>query len=212
MTVERVIKVMAAAGPLEAHGLSEEEMRQRLAALDDLKAAAVLRCFYETAAENAGATRWGDDTPSYLKRMRRIQRALTEARFIHVVRDGRDTLAARPAEINTGAAIATGQRWNKRVRSARVQAHLMNHLIEIRYEDLVADPEATLRRVCGFIELPYEPGMVDPPDRARIADALGPVGGWRERLEPEQLGAFEEVAGPMLDELGYREGTPSAIR
>ena len=212
MTVERVIKVMAAAGPLEAHGLSEEEMRRRLAELDDLKAAAVLRCFYETAAENAGTSRWGDDTPSYLKRMRRIQRALTEARFVHVVRDGRDTLAARPAEINTGAAIATGQRWNKKVRSVRVQAHLMNHLIEVRYEDLIADPEATLRRVCEFIELPYDEAMTEPPERSRIENDLGPVGSWRERLEPEHLEAFEEVAGKMLDELGYRSGAPSAVR
>ena len=212
MTVERVIKVMAAAGPLEAHGLSEEEMRRRLAELDDLKAAAVLRCFYETAAENAGTSRWGDDTPSYLKRMRRIQRALTEARFVHVVRDGRDTLAARPAEINTGAAIATGQRWNKKVRSVRVQAHLMNHLIEVRYEDLIAHPEATLRRVCEFIELPYDEVMTEPPERSRIENDLGPVGSWRERLEPEHLEAFEEVAGKMLDELGYRSGAPSAVR
>ena len=212
MTVERVIKVMAAAGPLEAHGLSEEEMRRRLAELDDLKATAVLRCFYETAAENAGTSRWGDDTPSYLKRMRRIQRALTEARFVHVVRDGRDTLAARPAEINTGAAIATGQRWNKKVRSVRVQAHLMNHLIEVRYEDLIADPEATLRRVCEFIELPYDEAMTEPPERSRIENDLGPVGSWRERLEPEHLEAFEEVAGKMLDELGYRSGAPSAVR
>jgi len=212
MTVERVIKVMAAAGPLEAHGLSEEEMRRRLAELDDLKAAAVLRCFYEATAENAGETRWGDDTPSYLKRMRRIQRALTEARFVHVVRDGRDTLAARPAEINTGAAIATGQRWNKKVRSVRVQAHLMNHLIEVRYEDLIADPEATLRRVCEFIELPYDEAMTEPPERSRIENDLGPVGSWRERLEPEHLEAFEEVAGKMLDELGYRSGAPSAVR
>lgn len=212
MTVERVIKVMAAAGPLEAHGLSEEEMRRRLAELDDLKAAAVLRCFYEAAAEDAGMSRWGDDTPSYLKRMRRIQRALTEARFVHVVRDGRDTLAARPAEINTGAAIATGQRWNKKVRSVRVQAHLMNHLIEIRYEDLIADPEATLRRVCEFIELPYDDAMTEPPERSRIENDLGPVGSWRERLEPEHLEAFEEVAGKMLDELGYRSGAPSAVR
>ena len=212
MTVERVIKVMAAAGPLEAHGLSEEEMRRRLAELDDLKAAAVLRCFYETAAENAGTSRWGDDTPSYLKRMRRIQRALTEARFVHVVRDGRDTLAARPAEINTGAAIATGQRWNKKVRSVRVQAHLMNHLIEVRYEDLIADPEATLRRVCEFIELPYDDAMTELPERSRIENDLGPVGSWRERLEPEHLEAFEEVAGKMLDELGYRSGAPSAVR
>ncbi|MEZ5155639.1 MAG: sulfotransferase [Solirubrobacterales bacterium] len=212
MTVERVIRVMAAAGPLEAHGLSEEEMRARLGALEDLKAAAVLRCFYEAAAESGGASRWGDDTPSYLKRMRRIQRALTEARFIHVVRDGRDTLAARPAEINAGAAIATGQRWNKKVRSVQVQAHLMNHLLEVRYEDLIADPERELRRVCEFIELPFEAGMASPPDRSRIEAALGPVGSWRERLEPDQLEAFEEVAGPMLDELGYREGAASAVR
>ncbi len=212
MTVERVIKVMSAAGPLEAHGLSEDEMRERLGALDDLKAAAVLRCFYDAAAEKAGTARWGDDTPSYLKRMRRIQRALTEARFIHVVRDGRDTLAARPSEINTGAAIATGQRWNKKVRSVRVQAHLMNHLLEVRYEDLIADPEKELRRVCEFIELDFDPAMTDPPDRDRIEGALGPIGSWRERLEPDQLGAFEEVAGPMLDELGYREGAASAVR
>jgi len=212
MTVERVIKVMAAAGPLEAHGLSEAEMRRRLEALDDIKAAAVLRCFYEAAAESAGATRWGDDTPSYLKRVRRIQRALTEARFVHVVRDGRDTLAARPAEITTGAAIATGQRWSKKVRTPRVQAHLIDHLLEVRYEELVADPEPVLRRVCDFVELTYEPGMADPPDRERIEAELGPVGGWRERLAPEQLAAFEEVAGSMLDELGYRSGTASAVR
>jgi hypothetical protein len=212
MTVERVLKVMAAAGPLEAHGLSEGEMRRRLEALDDLKAAAVLRSFYGAAAEAGGKTRWGDDTPSYLKRMRRIQRALSEARFVHVVRDGRDTLAARPARINTGSAIATGQRWSKKVRAPRVQAHLIDHLLEVRYEELIADPEATLRRVCDFIGLDFDPAMVDPPGRAGIEDALGPVGAWRERLEPDQLEAFEEVAGPMLDELGYRSGAPSAVR
>ena len=88
----------------------------------------------------------------------------------------------------------------------------MNHLLEVRYEDLIADPEKELRRVCEFIELDFDPAMTDPPDRDRIEAALGAVGSWRERLEPEQLEAFEEVAGPMLDELGYREGAPSAVR
>ena len=212
MTVERVIKVMAAAGPLADQGVDEDVIRRRLTELDDLKAAAVLRTFYEAAAETAGKSRWGDDTPSYLKRMRRIQRALTEARFIHVVRDGRDTLAAKPAAISTGAAIATGQRWSKKVRSAQQQEHLMDWFLEIRYEDLIADTEATLRKVCEFIELPFEPGMVDPADRGTLEAVLGPVGCWRERLEPEQLGAFEEVAGEMLDELGYRSGAASAVR
>jgi hypothetical protein len=203
MTVERVIKVMAAAGPLEAHGVSELEIRNRLSELDDLKAAAVLRTFYDASAEASGKPRWGDDTPSYLKRMRRIQRALTEARFIHVVRDGRDTLAARPTEMNVGAAIATGQRWIKKVRSARQQEHLMDYFLEIRYEDLIAEPEATLSKVCEFIELPYEAAMMEAEGRAEVEADLGPVGYWRERLDANQVSAFEEIAGETLGALGY---------
>ena len=54
--------------------------------------------------------------------------------------------------------------------------------------------------------------MIDPPERSRIEAELARSGCWRERLEPEQLDAFEEVAGEMLDELGYRSGAPSAVR
>ena len=203
MTVERTLKVMAAAGPLEEHGVSEEEMRERLERLEDLKAAAVLREFYEAAAANAGKSRWGDETPSYLKRERRLQRALSEARFIHVIRDGRDTLAAKPGEIDVGSALATGQRWEKKIRSARQQEHLMEHYSEIRYEALIADPGGTLRGVCELLELDFDPAMIDPPERAEIEASLGTVGGWHERLTPEQVGAFEEPAAEMLDLLGY---------
>ena len=203
MTVERVIKVMAAARPLADHGLDEEEMRRRLEALEELKAAPVLRAFYGYAAEVAGTERWGDETPSYLKRERRIQRALSEARFVHVIRDGRDTLAAKPGEIDVGSALATGQRWHKKVRSARVQEHMMDHYLEVRYEELVGETEATLRRVCEFLELSWEPAMAAPPERPELEAELGPVGGWRERLGADQVEAFEEVGGEMLAELGY---------
>ncbi|MEO7197152.1 MAG: sulfotransferase [Solirubrobacterales bacterium] len=209
MTVERVIKVMAAAGPLEAHGVSEDDMRERLGGLEDLKAAAVLREFYAAAAAAAGKPRWGDETPSYLKRERRLQRALSEARFVHVIRDGRDTIAAKPGEIDVGSALATAQRWDKKVRSARQQEHLMEHYLEVRYEDLVADTEGTLRLVCEFIELDFDPAMAHPPERAEVERVLVPVGTWRERLTPDQLDAFEEAGGEMLDELGYRSGTAS---
>ena len=213
MTIERVIRVMVSARPLEDHGLTEAEMRERLEALDELKAAAVLRTFYEAAAERAGKQRWGDETSYYLKRERRIQRALSEARFIHVIRDGRDTLAARSGPIETGAAVTTAQRWHKKIRSARTQEHLMDHYMEVRYEELVADTESALRAVCDFIDLPFDPVMVDPPARAEIEAALGPVGGWRERLDEEHLAAFDEFGGESLAELGYVDGSAAtAVR
>jgi hypothetical protein len=205
MTVERTLRAMAAARPLAEHGIDEDRLRERLGALDELKAAPALRAFYASAAEGAGTSRWGDETPAYLKRERRIQRALSEARFIHVIRDGRDTLAAKPGEIDVGSALATGQRWHKKIRSARQQEHLMEHYTEVRYEDLLADPDAVLRRVCAFIELPFDQAMVDPPAAAAIRGELGPVGAWRERLGADALGAFEEVAAESLQELGYAE-------
>ena len=210
VTVERVVKTMAAARPLEELGVDEAEMLRRLERLDDVKAAPVLRCFYELIAERGGTTRWGDETPSYLKRMRRIQRALSEAHFIHIVRDGRDTAAAKPGELDSGTAITIGERWQKKVVSARQQEHLMDHFLEVRYEELIADTEPVLRRVCEFIELPFDEAMVDPPERAEIERGLAPVGAWRDAIGAEQARAFEEVAGEMLAELGYEPLEPAA--
>ncbi len=203
VTVERVVKLMAAARPLDQLGTSEDEIQRRLDGLDEIKAAAVLREFYAAISERNGNERWGDETPAYLKRMRRIQRALSEAHFIHVIRDGRDTAAAKPGEIDPGKALQVSQRWHKKVEGARQQQHLIDHYTEVRYEDLIADPESELRRICELLELEFDPAMIDPPERAEIERTLGPIGGWRQSLGDEQSSAFEEVAGGLLRELGY---------
>jgi Sulfotransferase family len=203
VTAERVVKVMAAARPLAELGIDEAEMQRRIEALDDLKAAAVLREFYGMLNERAGTSRWGDETPAYLKRMRRIQRALSEAHFIHVIRDGRDTAAAKPGELDPGKALVVGQRWEKKVSGARQQEHLIERYLEVRYEQLLTDTERILRDVCAFLELNFHEAMIDPPERAAIEAELGPVGAWRERLSDEDAAAFADVAGELLAELGY---------
>jgi hypothetical protein len=203
VTTERVVKVMAAARPLDEFGIDEQEMRRRIGRLDDLKAAAVLREFYGAISERHGTERWGDETPTYLKRMRRIQRALSEARFIHVIRDGRDTAAAKPGRLDPGKALTVGQRWHKKVSSARQQEHLIDHYLEVRYEELLTDTERVLGEVCEFLELDFDPAMVEPPRRAEIEAELGAVGIWRQRLSAEDAAAFAEVAGELLAELGY---------
>jgi len=203
VTTRKIVKLIEAARPLSELGLSEDELLRRLDGLEEVKAAPVLRAFYDAAAELGGTRRWGDESPYYLKRMRRIQRALSEARFIHVVRDGRDTAAAKPGELDVGSAIAIAQRWAKKVGSIHQQAHLIDHLLEIRYEDLVGETEATLRRVCEFIELDFDAAMIAPAERTEIEAALGAPGGWREKLSDEQRQAFEDVAGEELATLGY---------
>jgi len=66
--------------------------------------------------------------------------------------------------------------------------------------------------VCEFIALEFDPAMVAPPERAAVETELAPVGVWRERLEADQLAAFEEVGAEMLAELGYAEPMTATSR
>jgi hypothetical protein len=142
-------------------GLDAADFRARLGGEGALEATEAARAFYETYAAKEGKPRWGEKTPQYVKSMRRIARVLPEARFVHLIRDGRDvalsllSVSWGPATIEDAAVQWTGQ-----IRRARRKSRFVEHYMELRYEELVADPEPALRRVCDFAELSFEPGML----------------------------------------------------
>ncbi len=145
---------------------SRPSSRARFEAIPRFNTSDALRAFYELYAEKQGKERWGDKTPDYIKRMRRIKRVLPEAHFIHVIRDGRDvTLSTNKRIIERGhrdplPAKRSARRWRNRIEKARADSPRLGEYLEIRYEDLVIDTEPTLRRVCEFIELEFEPAML----------------------------------------------------
>ncbi|MBD9513121.1 MULTISPECIES: sulfotransferase family protein [Pseudomonadaceae] len=122
----------------------------------------VLRLFYKLYAARLGKPRFGDKTPSYLQRMRTVAEQLPEARFIHILRDGRDV------------ALSWGQtwfapdrepelliaRWAQLIGDARQQGQGLPYL-EVRYDQLLNEPEIQTRRICEFIELDFHPAMLD---------------------------------------------------
>ena len=147
--------------------LDEAELERRFAAAPKLTGGAALRAFFELYAESQGKPRWGDTTPAYVKRMPMISKALPEARFVHVIRDGRDVARSRAKRASDPASPAkAAETWRKRIGKAREQAKRLDHYLEVRYEDLVTDTEATLRRVVEFAELPWEDGMLRYYERA----------------------------------------------
>ena len=207
VTPERVVKLIAASHPIDHFGLDETDLERRFAELEDLKAAGAVRAFYDAITAAGGTSRFGDPTLSYVMRMRRIQRVLSEARFIHVVRDGRDVIAARPADTETGRVITMAQRWRKRIENAEEDRDRIDHYLLVRYEDLIADTEGELRKICKFIDLDYDPAMLNATKRAEIEAELGAPGIWRERLSSEDATAFDEVAGDLLASLGYQKSS-----
>jgi hypothetical protein len=153
--------------------LDAAELRARIAALDPLTAADTIRAFYALYLEREGKRRYGDKTPGYVKEMRRIQRVLPEARFVHIIRDGRD-VAISHLRMNWGPETyaQSARLWRNRIRKGRKMAPSIEHYTEVRFEELVADTEGVLRRVCEFIELDFDPVMLDYHERAseRLAE------------------------------------------
>jgi hypothetical protein len=148
-------------------GLSEEELLERFRALDPLTAGDALRAFYEAYAERVGKPRWGEKTPIYVKSMRKIESALPEARFVHVIRDGRDVaLSIRDRATKDHPIDRIADRWVRRITRAREQAKRLAHYKEIRYENLILDTEPTLREVIDFYELPWDDAVLDYHQRS----------------------------------------------
>ena len=136
-----------------------------------------LRAFYQLYADKHGKRRWGDKTPDYVRK-KKIQNTLPEARFIHVIRDGRDAGLSHNARIaKRGEPVPRelARRWRKRVLKSRDDAAEVDGYLEVRYEDLVEDTESVLRRVCELIELGYDPAMLTYHERAeeRLQEMAG---------------------------------------
>jgi glycosyltransferase involved in cell wall biosynthesis len=142
--------------------LDAEHFRREILAMPRFTVSDGLRFFYASYAYRFRKPRWGESTPIYLEFVDKIARILPEAKFIHLIRDGRDVaVSIRNATSGKPEGIAKlAKSWRDRIRRTRKQAESLPHrYLEIRYEDLVSSPEAVLNKICGFVKLPYDDGM-----------------------------------------------------
>lgn len=157
-----------------------EAFRGALREIRPFTAAAGFRAFYRLYAERFGKARWGDKTPLYCMHMDTIRRVLPEARFVHLVRDGRDAaLSLRRMWFSPGREIETqAAYWRRCVLAARRAGLGRPDYLEVRYEDLVLHTRGTLERVCAFVGLPYHPALESYHERAgeRLGEHKGRTG------------------------------------
>jgi hypothetical protein len=149
------------AGPTwDDFSLTRDELRFELELVEPFEVAHGIRAFYRLYANHQKKARYGDKTPLYCAHIGAIRQTLPEARFIHIIRDGRDTaLSLRPLWFAPGKDITSlATQWRNLVRTARAAAG--QDYLEIRYERLLTSTETVLREICAFIELPFDPAML----------------------------------------------------
>jgi sulfotransferase family protein len=187
--------------------------------------AQVIHGVYSAYAEAQGKQRYGDKTPLYMQHLDLLARVFPDARYVHIVRDGRDAALSflamtRKPRFNVSRPRALGDfaaAWRREVLAARSfgRAH---PYFELRYEDLVAEPEARLREICVFLGLEFDPAMLEYHREAdlditvdHVLLARPPVTTarkWREQMAGRDVELFEAIAGDALTELGYERAYP----
>jgi hypothetical protein len=180
---------------------------------------------YRAYAAQRNKSSWGDKTPRYVLDIDLLSRLFSDAGFVHVVRDGRNvalSYADMPFGPKTVARAA--DRWKSRVRAGRDGGRSLSpaRYMELYYERLVAEPEQELRKLCAFLGVSFEPGMLEYGTLARDevqtrAQRYNPhvtkkptagVRSWERQMSPLQVAVFESVAGDLLQELGYERACP----
>ena len=189
--------------------------------------AEAIRRVYALYASSHGKRRYGDKTPPFLMHMRMLAEQFPEARFIHLVRDGRDVvLSLRDQPFAPSSFTGAAEYWAGRVERARQAGERLGpgRYRELRYEDLVADPERRLRGLCEFVELEFRPEMLSYEDVSNIpltdkmkrSGVIRPPGAsgrsWRTQMAKRQLAVVEAVAGEQLTAFGYEVATTPSIR
>ncbi|MEL7170406.1 MAG: sulfotransferase, partial [Bacteroidota bacterium] len=174
----------------------------------------VVRAYAER--HGAGDSRWWvDHTPENLHQAMQLRAAYPEARFVHVVRDGRAATAS-VLKLDWGPHdVLTASRWWVESVAHGLAAESALGAVRVRYEDLVRDPDHALQTLCTQIGVPFSAEMAEGkgfdvpaytqgqhrlvggrPDSSRI-DA------WRSALTKREIALFERKAGGLLALLGY---------
>ena len=221
LEVDRFISDLYSVSNFRRLELPREELRASLEGGKVTTFPEAVRVVFDLYARSRGKPRYGDKTPLYITFMEPIADLLPETRFVHLVRDGRDVTLAYLERDKGPATVAEGAfHWRLRVTRGRASGKRLgeDRYQEFHYEDLIDDPEGTVRRICEFLDLDFQPAMLDYKGTSEsfLAEAknpgdhqdltMAPTKGlidWRTEMSTKDLALFEAIAGDALVELGY---------
>jgi len=176
--------------------------------------------------KKCGKKRWGEKTPWHMYFWREILEGFPDAKFIFIVRDGRDaSLSWRQARFGPKHIYHLAKRWKHFLDefSEFKKVVRKENLFELRYEDLLDKPEKIARDICDFVGEDYSDKMLSfhetatpyPTDINNDKNLSKPLmrsnkEKWRTKMTPQEQRIFEAIAGNELEQYGYTRVFPNA--
>jgi hypothetical protein len=213
-------------------GADRAELERLLSGDAPVSYAQLVSAIFDAYGKAQGKAHVGDKVPGYVARIPTLSGLFPHARFVHLIRDGRDVCLSvmswqrrkavtRFSTWEDDPVSTTALWWERLVRRGREDGGTLGpeRYHEVAYEALVGAPAETCAALCEFLGLAYDARMVrfhegrtrpDPGlDAKKAWRPITPgLRSWRTEMAADSLERFEAAVGELLDELGYPRGAP----
>lgn len=141
--------------------------------------------------------------------------------YIYLHRDGRDVACSfKKAIVGEKHVYHIARQWKSdQEKSLEVEQSIpSDRFINVKYRDLITDPESILKKICSFLNVPFNQNMLNyfhAEEALKTAKSgkmwqnlsrpimAGNYNKYLKELTPEEIRIFEIVAGDTLEKLGY---------
>ena len=236
--LESFLDDLYSARKFETWNVPEERIRDEINRKKPQTYQEVCRVVYFTYAKTIDKEPeiWGDKNNYYIRRIDKLNKIYPHAKYIHLVRDGRDVSVSyrqiHDSDIKSRykpdlpyAVDEIATEWNHNLSNIKQFFDSLppSRHITVRYEDLLSRNQETLIKLTDFLGILFEPEMkkyhvrnknlsIEPEEtlewkKKTVQDIdTSRIGRYRDHLSTEEIRQFESVAGPHLEHLGYNQG------
>jgi hypothetical protein len=208
--------------------IGREELESLLEGGEPLSYSSFVSGIFDLYGKAQGKRLVGEKSPGYVRYLRTLHHLWPEAKFVHLIRDGRDVClsvmnwkkagrtAGRYAPWAEDPISTAALWWEWHVRLGREAGASLGPGLyrEARHESLVADPASECRALCAFLGIPYDGAMLRYHEgreqrswgrsaKGRWLPPTRSLRDWRTDMPTEHVERFEAAVGELLDELGY---------
>lgn len=170
---------------------------------------------YARCNDKANTRLLGDKNPEYSIYIRRLARLYPDAKFIHLVRDPRaNILSYQNVDFDMNDVAALAYRWKKYNEDVLdIQQELSDKILVIHYENLLTDTQATLEKMCAFLDVKFLPELLEFykdaknifPWNHKITEAIDPkkAYAWKGKISKADEACIFKIAGKVAARFDY---------
>jgi LPS sulfotransferase NodH len=180
---------------------------------------------YHSFFEKKDILLFGDKNPVYSNQTNQLAKIFPGSKFIHLTRDYRDNIVSMlDVDFEMPNVALLAYRWKYSFQAIdKISKKNPERFIRIRYEDLVAEPKAAIGELCNFLEISFEPAVLEFHKKKSEIEQLYPkeitsryfsslfqpidsnkTGIYKARLTGRQVKIADQTVGNTAEAAGYQ--------